>query len=225
MGSFSYYYSDDDDKFAGRTVVFMKDNEVFTVNLSARKRIFSSLSADKIMNTFNLRGVNSYSSLISLKGKKTREAIQMVKKLGFDATYYEDDYDMTDHIDSEADVTYDTSVTDFDLENKSVTINIASKYLIKKEQAKKQLNKTFPVNYAWSAVKQYGKKQFPYGFTVHYFSGNLEESAKNSNTWFLQATCTVENAYGEELNGYCEAKVTGSKDNPKVKGFKVYKLQ
>ena len=56
------------------------------------------------------------------------------------------------------------------------------------------------------------------------FSDNLEESAKNSNTWFLQATCTVTNEYGAELDGYCEAKVTGNKDNPKVKDFKVYKL-
>lgn len=222
---FDYFFTDDNDNScAGRTVVFTKKGEIYSVNLSARKRKFSSKSADKFIKTFNLNGINSYDSLMSLKGKKTSEAIKLVKKLNFDATYYEGGFDMTDHIDSEADVTYITSITDFNLENKSVTINIASKYLIKKKQAQKQLSKKFPVNYAWSAVKQYGAKKYPYGFKVHTFSGNLEESAKNSNTWFLQATCTVTNEYGAELDGYCEAKVTGNKDNPKVNDFKVYKL-
>ena len=52
-------------------------------------------------------------------------------------------FDMTDHIDSEADVTYITSITDFNLENKSVTINIASKYLIKKNKHRNNLARNF----------------------------------------------------------------------------------
>lgn len=42
------------------------------------------------------------------------------------------------------------------------------------------------------------------------------------NTWFLKATCPVEKKQGNKYKLNCDAKVTGSSDNPVVADFVVY---
>ena len=76
---------------------------------------------------------------------------------------------------------------------------------------------------AWEAAERYGKNQYPYGFELHSIMGLLAQTAADENTWFLKATCTVTNMYGAEMKGLtCEAKVTGTSDNPIVVYFIVY---
>ena len=48
------------------------------------------------------------------------------------------------------------------------------------------------------------------------------ETAEDENTWFLKAGCTVKNAFGQKLNKTCEARVSGTNDNPIIESFIVY---
>ena len=85
------------------------------------------------------------------------------------------------------------------------------------------LEEKLPASYAWTAVKNYGDEQYPYGFKLHDIMGVLAETAQDENTWFLKASCDVTNEYGsKEKDLVCEAEVTGTKDNPEVLSFLVY---
>ena len=76
---------------------------------------------------------------------------------------------------------------------------------------------------AWIFADQYGKKEYPYGFKLHWMTGKLAERAEDDNTWFLKATCDVKNAYGTWAKGLnCEARVTGTNDLAMVIYFVVY---
>jgi len=53
--------------------------------------------------------------------------------------------------------------------------------------------------------------------------GNLAETAKDENTWFLKAECEYKNEYGTWVkNRTCESNVTGATESPRVIDFKVY---
>ncbi|MCL1796790.1 MAG: zinc ribbon domain-containing protein [Eggerthellaceae bacterium] len=85
------------------------------------------------------------------------------------------------------------------------------------------LTEKLDVYYAWAAAESYGKSLYPYGFKLHYIVGKLAETPEDENTWFLKATCDVTNAYGAKMkNVVCEAKVTGTSDNPEIVYFIVY---
>ena len=85
------------------------------------------------------------------------------------------------------------------------------------------LDGKLPVSNAWTAVKSYGKQQYPYGFKLHDIMGVLAETAQDENTWFLKATCDVTNEYGAKAKDLvCEAEVAGTKDSPEVISFTVY---
>lgn len=84
------------------------------------------------------------------------------------------------------------------------------------------LNETLDEYVAWEAVNSYGRGVYPYGFTAHYILGKLAAKAENGTTWFLKASCTIENEYGNEKDGTVEAEVTGTNDNPQVTYFITY---
>ena len=70
---------------------------------------------------------------------------------------------------------------------------------------------------AWWAVEDYGKWQYGDDFELHWQTDPLAQEAEDESTWFLKAYCTC---YGERLN--CEARVTGTSDDPQVIYFAVY---
>lgn len=75
---------------------------------------------------------------------------------------------------------------------------------------------------AWGTFDLYGEQEYPYGFDLHIVTGMLAETPKDENTWFLKATCTIENAFGNQYDTEAECEVTGTNDNPKVTRFYVY---
>lgn len=90
------------------------------------------------------------------------------------------------------------------------------------EDAAKVTSSGLEAIYAWQAVEDYGKNEYPYGFKLHYIAGKLAEE-NEGDTWFLKATCDVENAAGNKMKGMnCEAQVGGTNESPQVAYFNVY---
>lgn len=112
-------------------------------------------------------------------------------------------------------------------ENKTITLLINTQEnldsLAAADAIEKALSEKLDVSYAWTAVKNYGDNEFPYGFKLHNWVGVLAETAEDENTWFLKATCDVTNAFGATAKDMiCEARVIGTTDNPQVIHFLVY---
>ncbi len=63
---------------------------------------------------------------------------------------------------------------------------------------------------------------YPYGFKIHTVKGLLGSEALDENTWFLKYQVTITNAFNAEAKLVCEAKVTGTNDNPEIVDFLVY---
>lgn len=73
------------------------------------------------------------------------------------------------------------------------------------------------VQAAWQAVVAHGKTQYD-AFEVRYMPGQpVDEIAEDADTWLLRAECFVNSETKK-----CEAKVTGTTENPEVISFKVY---
>ncbi len=167
-------------------------------------------------------------------GKNVSEARTALKNAGYTATYTHD-YTLQDFngvIESYSDKELDeagfivTKVGSVDLQKKTIklyvdtTENIASRE--KKESAKTSLEDKFDPLYAVSAVEQYGKKMYPYGFALHQMTGVLAEEPYDENTWFIKYKCWYKDMFGNKIETECEAKVTGSESNPEVYDFYVY---
>lgn len=77
---------------------------------------------------------------------------------------------------------------------------------------------------ALGACRQYGKRQYPYGFKTHDILGVIQDfTPKDDNTWFYKATADVTNQYGAKAKGLTyECTVTGTTEAPQVIGFNVY---
>ena len=76
---------------------------------------------------------------------------------------------------------------------------------------------------ALTAMEQRGKKDYPYGFKiVDKILGNNVEKQLDENTWLLKYSCEITNAYNSTTKMTCEAKITGSNDNPQVVEFSIY---
>ncbi len=85
-----------------------------------------------------------------------------------------------------------------------------------KEQLEAKLD---PIT-AWVAAERYGKRKYG-SFTLHYIMGCLAEEPWDDDTWYLKADCDY-TMFGDKLKGTCEAKVTGTEDNPQIVDFVVY---
>lgn len=168
----------------------------------------------------------------ALVGKNVNEAKSVISSLNYTATYLHENTleDFTSMMgyeeESELNNWLIREVFDLDSSNKEVTFYVNHTENIerieKEDQQRKQLEaKLDPID-AWEAAQSYGKKQYPYGFKLHYLVGRLAERPEDDNTWFLKATCTIENEYGNKYDANCEAKVTGTTDNPVVTYFVVY---
>lgn len=85
------------------------------------------------------------------------------------------------------------------------------------------LEKKLSPDAAMTAIEYYGEDAYPYGFKLHWIAQSYAEEAEDENTWFFKVGCEIKNAYGTWLKELtCEAKVSGTTDNPKVISFNVY---
>lgn len=85
------------------------------------------------------------------------------------------------------------------------------------QEVLEELTKKLTLTAAWDAVASYGKQEYT-EFAVRNMPGQpVDEVVEDANTWSLTAPCTVD---GESMT--CEAKVTGTTENPEVLSFKVY---
>lgn len=170
--------------------------------------------------------------LKELKGASLADAMSTVEENGYTATYKHEQsgYDFTEEIkafDSDQIAKYViTEVNNIDASSKKVYFTINTQENIDKNNKAKEMEETLSSklesSYAWQAASDYGKNEYPFGFKLHYIKGKLAQEAVDENTWYLKATCTVTNGYNASMEMECEAKVTGTNDNPEVIEFNVY---
>ena len=154
--------------------------------------------------------------LIALEGTPLTDAMKKIKECGYTATYYADGEDFTSFIDSMKD-DYTTGAVEVNEDNKSVEVTLELTSNIEANKQEEKLKEKLDTGTAWGAAKAYGKEQYGDDFDLHYLTGKIAQYADDKDTWFLKAECEVN---GQE--GTCEAKVTGTSDNPKVISFDVY---
>lgn len=170
--------------------------------------------------------------LKELEGASLADAMSTVEENGYTATYKHEQsgYDFTEEIkafDSDQIAKYViTEVNNIDASSKKVYFTINTQENIDKNNKAKEMEETLSSklesSYAWQAASNYGKNEYPFGFKLHYIKGKLAQEAVDENTWYLKATCTVTNGYNASMEMECEAKVTGTNDNPEVIEFNVY---
>ena len=153
--------------------------------------------------------------LNSFVGKPLEEFIAKVDEMGYKATYLAEGEDFTEFIVDMADL-YVVGELKIDIEKKTISVDLLSESKLERTEQKEALKEKLDPYYAWKAVEEYGIAEY-YDFELHYISGKIAEELEDENTWFLKATCTV---LGTEQ--VCEAKVTGTTDNPEVIDFYFY---
>lgn len=165
--------------------------------------------------------------LEKLVNSSLSDGMAKVKEYGFTATYRNmgTDADMTDIIAplsaDEASAYTIMKVTALGYD-KTVEMYIASEADKQAIKMEKTLSEKLETGYAWSAVKDYGEAQYPYGFKLHYLVGAIAQEPSDENTWFLKADCDVTNEFGATAKMTCEAHVTGTTEAPQVVDFNVY---
>lgn len=104
---------------------------------------------------------------------------------------------------------------------KKVSLEVLSQDQIDESRVKAsnraELESKLGLDVAWGTMDYYGSQLYGSSFKLHYMLGILAEEPLDADTWFLKATCEVNG-----VSGNCEAKVTGTNDNPRVYDFYVY---
>lgn len=157
----------------------------------------------------------------SFVGQPLQGLMDKLSEIGYTGTYLADGVDFTSFIDSMA-ADYSVGSVEINEADKTVTANIVLTSNLEAAGAEDALSAKLDTGASWTAVENYGETQYPYGFELHYLMGKIAEEAYDENTWFLKAECTVTNESGAEVEGTCEAKVTGTTDSPQVTEFTVY---
>lgn len=158
----------------------------------------------------------------------------LMKELGYTAEY---EHGYT-HLDFTGELTYwtdeelnstgfiVTGIKEMDSQNKTITLYVNTAENIERVEKQKDLQETLEKNFdpslAVSAMEQYGRSLYPYGFRLSQVTGRLAETPIDENTWFMKYTCTVTNAAGKKATMTCEAKIKGPESNPTVYDFYVY---
>ncbi len=119
-----------------------------------------------------------------------------------------------------------TGIKSFDYTNKKIALYVNTVDNIKRIESKKNtqqiLEENFDPSVAVGTLEMYGKQMYPYGFSLHMMTGRLAETAVDENTWFLKYKASVTDAFGNEQEVTCEAKVKGPESSPSVYDFYVY---
>lgn len=166
-------------------------------------------------NTKDDKDASEEKSLLALKGMPLVDAMLKFEELGYTATYFADGVEFTDFIDDLKEE-YTTGELEIDTTAKTVKVDLELTSNIEQEEAGKALKEKLELGSSWIAVEKYGKQKFS-DFELNYLLGKIDASPEDENTWFLKAECEV---LGTKMT--CEAKVTGTTENPEVIFFDVY---
>lgn len=182
-------------------------------------------------NSVKISVTNYKEDLDSLVNKPLSDAVNKIKELGLTAKYYNElagdrTEDVAKFNEEQLNEWAISEIKELKPEEKTVTLVFDTPESIKLTEEKKTnekiLEDKLSSGHAWQAVKEYGENEYPYGFKVHYIKDVKAQYAKDQNTWYLKATCTVTNMYNAKQELTCEAEVSGTNDNPKVEKFNVF---
>ncbi|MDD4371900.1 MAG: hypothetical protein PHD56_12630 [Anaerostipes sp.] len=154
--------------------------------------------------------------LKKLKGRPLADTIKEIKKLGYKGTYFADGVDFTDFIDDMKD-DYTTGTIEINKDKKIIKVTLVLTSNLDDKKSEDALRKKLEAGSAWISVKKYGESKYGTKFKLHYLKDKLAENVDSKDTWFLKAGCTIDG-----IDKTCEAKVTGTTDDPKVTSFDVY---
>lgn len=165
----------------------------------------------------------NYIKASSYVNKNAAEAYTELIADGFTVVMHEKD--------SSVDITSDVASSDSEWIIKEITkvggLNMEVEFIVTKKPAPREkteeekLEDVLDPYAAFQAAEREGEKTYVYGFKIHSLIGVLAKEARG-DTWFLKATCTVTNAFGQKSDMVCEAEVTGTTENPKVVSIIVY---
>lgn len=180
----------------------------------------------KVTGDPNVLKINEYG------GKPLADVIAKMDELGYTAkyTHASSNLDFTSEIQaySEADLSkwLIVSVKNVDSKNKTAEFTINTQENIdkidKEEKTRSALEAKIDSATACQAVENYGKEEYPYGFTLHYIMGAYSKTPVDENTWFIKCDATIVNAFNAKQKVVCEANVSGTKESPVVTDFRVY---
>lgn len=168
-----------------------------------------------------------------LQGKNLYAVKETLAKKRYTAVYYFDnatgaDNEFNDYTgnvnelkDNELKQWVATEIKTIDPEKRKAVIRINTADNIQAEKEREIFKEKFPAADAWIALENYGEKEFPYGFDLHYTFGRLAEEPMDEDTWYLKAEATIKNAYGTEMDVVCEGEISGTPDSPAVEYFHV----
>lgn len=148
--------------------------------------------------------------------KPLTEFVAKVEELEYNAIYLDHmGTDITDGIEwiAEAYVVWELEE---DPAAKTVSVGVRSISSIEQEKMEEALKEKLETGSAWIAAEKHGEAEYG-DFELHYFLGQIAIYAEDENTWHLKAECTL---FGNDM--ICEAKVTGTSDDPEVIYFEVY---
>lgn len=157
----------------------------------------------------------------SFVGQPLQGLMDKLSEIDYEGTYLADGVDFTSFIEDLAE-DYSVDSVEINEADKTVSVNIIPTSNIEADDNAEALAGKLDPGASWTAAEDYGEIQFPYGFELHYLTGKIAEEAYDEDTWFLKAECTYTNESGAEVDGTCEAKVTGTTDSPEVIEFTVY---
>lgn len=75
--------------------------------------------------------------------------------------------------------------------------------------------------YAQKAFEDYGAALYPYGFECHWIVNCINAEQYDDGSWFFKVGVTVENQYGNKVEGIAEGIVSGTDTSPTVTQFYV----
>lgn len=154
--------------------------------------------------------------LNSYEGAPLSLFIEKAQEMNYEATFFADGVEFTDFIDSVKD-DYITGTLTVDTANKTVIVDLVLASNLELAEKEAALKETLDLSVCWIAAEEYGCTEYGNTFELNYVTGKITESLFDENTWFLKSECTVN---GEKR--ICEARITGSTDNPEVSFFDVY---
>lgn len=183
--------------------------------------------------TVKVTGDAAATDIKNFEKKSVNEFMAKINEMGYTAKYIhaQSNADFSSEVKmfSQADLRDKWVIAEIkkiDTDKKTVECTINTKQNIenatKAEENEKALSTKISSSYAYQAVEEYGKVQYPYGFKLHYFMGQHSAQAVDENTWFIKCEATVTNQYNAKISMMCEANVSGTNDTPLITNFKVY---
>ncbi|MCH4184783.1 MAG: PASTA domain-containing protein [Eggerthellaceae bacterium] len=172
----------------------------------------------------NAEKTNLKQNLDPMMGGPAKTAYDYLTASGYTVTVLlgSQNYDYTSDFINDSEGWIASSYSGLNVIKKAVTLKITTPGTDAVNKETSSLDSKLSVESAWTALEQYGDKQYPQGFKAQKIVGNPTEAAEDEDTWLLTVGCTITNSSGvEEKNHFCKAEISGTTDSPKVVSFEV----